>query len=190
MKTLLALLAVLALAGCGSNGSSTPPITTPDASASSPDAWLGAPDTYAATDVYAAPDSYISPLEGTWGIQLDANNASVIVFSGNTWKGVLGGTLTDGSTAAQIDSGTFTISGNTLTLIKTASSCEGIGTVTKASVDTFSVQGTSLTLTASSGTKAVVFAHQTSSSTSTGVVSIGCFDASGNFTAHAVTTVP
>ena len=165
MKTLLASLVLLALASCGSNGSSTPN-TTPSSSS----------------------------LSGTtWVDQIDTNTAMAMAFTSSTnWKADMVAALVDGSYGVQIDSGTYAISGTTLALTKTSSSCEGVATATvkKTNADTVSRDGTTLTLTSGDGTHVAMFQLDSTPPTGMGIATIGCFDNNNQFVTHAVTTVP
>ena len=159
MKKLLVSLVLLALVGCGSNDSSTPPASS-------------------------------SSLVGTWLDIIDSNTAAVIAFTSTTWKAEIVVLLADGTYGVQMDSGTYSVSGSTVTLTKTASSCEGVATatVTKANADTFSRVGDHLTLTTS--TTILAFQLDTTPPTGMGAAAIGCIDNNNKFITHAVTTVP
>jgi hypothetical protein len=109
MKTLLASVVLLALAGCGSSGSSSPN-TTPGSSGS---------------------------VVGTWLDQLDSTDIILATFTANTWKVEIQSQLTDGTYGLQTDSGTYTAATDTLTLTMTASTCEGVTTVNKVAAAPF-----------------------------------------------------
>jgi len=164
MKTLLSSLVLLALVGCGSNDSSSP--NNPSGGS----------------------------LAGTtWVNEISTNAALAIAFtSSTTWKADMVALLTDGSYGLQIDSGTYSISGSTLTLTKTASSCEGVSTatVTKTAADTYTRNGSSLTLLSGDGTHVAMFQLDNTPPTGMGIATIGCFDNNNNFITHAVTAVP
>ena len=157
----LLVLAFVALLGCGSDNSG------------------GAP----------TPDAAVSPLVGTWLDVVGSTDAIQLTFAATTWKYQYLAQMTSGSYGVDIDSGTYTVSGDALTLTITASSCQGVmPTTSNTKHGTFTRQGNSLQLTMS--TTLLAFQLETAPPSGMGAAIVGCFDNSGTFTAHAVTSVP
>lgn len=128
-------------------------------------------------------------LQGSWLDSVEGNSL-LLTFSGSTWKMQELFALNSGKIGLEIDSGSFTSSGNTFTLTWNASSCEGVlpPMSGKARAGTFSQQGTALTLTF--GTSVLVFQKSSGIPTGMGTATIGCLKDDGTFITHAVTTIP
>ena len=130
-----------------------------------------------------------SSLVGTWVDQVDSTTVLQMVFTATTWKMEELDQLTSGAYALEIDSGTYTATAGAFTLTLTASSCEGVQSITNtATAGTFTRTGNALDVTL--GTSFLAFQLATAPPTGMGAATIGCFNSSGTFTAHAVTTVP
>jgi hypothetical protein len=84
---------------------------------------------------------------------------------------------------AQVEDGTFTVSGNTITETPQKSSCPGPVPVHQL---TYSFQGSNLAVTDSS---AVVVLQPNTATASNAAIVIGCFDANNNFTAQPLAPV-
>ncbi len=126
-----------------------------------------------------------SSIVGTW----DYANASTNSGLGATFNS--DGTyvldllrLTSGNAAdAQAETGTYTVSGNTITTTPQKSSCPGPDPVSSA---TYSFQGSNLELVQPSG---IVVLQPDTTMASNIALAIGCFDSSGNFTAEPLAPV-
>jgi hypothetical protein len=92
--------------------------------------------------------------------------------------------LTSSTSAnAQIETGTFTVSGATITATPKEWSCPGPDAVYSLS---YSFQGSSLNLSQPSG---IIILQQNTSTASSGAIAIGCIDSSGNFKAEPLAAV-
>jgi hypothetical protein len=124
-------------------------------------------------------------LDGTWYYV----NASGTAGAGATFKG--DGTyllqelvLTSSSTGNdQMETGTFVDSSGTLTLTPKQWSCPGPDAIYKLS---YSFNGGNLVLAQPSG---VIIMQPDTQTGSTGAITIGCFDSSGNFKASPLAAV-
>jgi hypothetical protein len=122
------------------------------------------------------------PLQGTWFMDSDAKLQ--VRFDGNTWAMDTMHTL-NGIMAVEVDSGTYSVSGSTITLTATASSCQGLQSVTKTATATFSCGGGYLTLNLNGSALHFRFGKWILSDTE-----IGCFDSQNSFTANPIGPVP
>ena len=174
MTKLLASLAFLVLAGCGS---STPPVTTPDA----------APDVLVA-DVFT-PDVFVDPVIGTWIDQIDTNSLIRFKFDGTNFEMDVLEVLTDGTYGMRIDQGTYSLTASSINARVKSSSCQGVIAFAGNSA-TWSYTKSGNSLSVNTGTTYLVCQLATNPPTGMGIAAIGCFKADGTFVAHAASPVP
>lgn len=125
------------------------------------------------------------PLQGTWVAETNNGLGEIqVAFQGDTWEMDTMSAL-NGLMAVQVDSGTYAVSGSTMTLTTTESSCQGLRSVTKTTTATFSCHMSSLTLNIGSSVLQFSFGKMI-----LGTTEIGCFDSQDNFTPNAVASVP
>ena len=124
-------------------------------------------------------------LIGTWLDAPSSSEAVELTFTASTWQTKQLALLTNGTNGVEIDAGTYTLSGSTLTMTRTSTSCKGItATLASSKANTVERQGNSLTLTTPS--TLTVWQLETAPPAGMGAATIGCFDSSGNFTANPV----
>ena len=132
-------------------------------------------------------DESMSPedrLQGTWGVESTAKECvSMVRFDGNTIELLDLCELEDGSFGAQSRSGTYEVSGTSLTLKVLASSCpsppvrmETIG---------FSFVGDSLRLVSPSGV-ALLEPVDSNTEPGSGAATYGCYDSEDDFTPNPI----
>lgn len=129
-------------------------------------------------------------LEGTWVVPASSASSCALQadFHSGAYELDLLCPLTNGGAGIQVESGTYTTSGNAYTTVATKSTCQGVQPVTKTETGNYSRQGTSLTATI--GTTVLQLQLATAPPSSTGSGTLGCFDDQGNFTANPITAVP
>jgi hypothetical protein len=125
------------------------------------------------------------PLQGTWVAETNNGLGEIqVAFQGDTWEMDTMSAL-NGLMAVQVDSGTYAVSGSTMTLTTAVSSCQGLQPVTKTTTATFSCGGGYLTLNLGATVLQFHYAKMI-----LGTTEIGCFDSQNNFTPNAVASLP
>jgi len=129
-----------------------------------------------------------SPLDGTW-MYVDGTVASGVTFDNGTFVvQQLQETCADCTSADdEIEKGTYTVSGNVITLTVQEWSCQLQSGQSPTYTETFSFE-TNGDLTLSDTSGIVTFQPDTSTGGSV-AITIGCFDSSGNFTPEPLTSV-
>lgn len=126
-----------------------------------------------------------NPLLGTWLAETNGGVGEIqMAFQGDAWEMDTMSGL-NGLMAVEVDSGTYAVSGSTIKLTTTASSCQGLQQVTKTNMATFSCDWNYLTLNLDA--KVLQF-HQ--AKMILGNTEIGCFDSQNNFTPNGLEPVP
>jgi hypothetical protein len=124
------------------------------------------------------------PLQGTWCTESSGPRMMQVSFHGDAWEMLTMRTL-NGLMAVEVDSGTYSESGSTITLTTTSSSCQGLQSVTKTTAATFSSGGGYLTLNLGGTAQQFRFGQFILDTTE-----IGCLDSQNNFTPNPITPVP
>ena len=112
---------------------------------------------------------------GLW--EAPSGSSCTVAFdfrSDGTYSESLVCTLADGSLGIQVADGTFSTRAGTVTLMADEATCVGWS---KLSAETYTISGTELTLSDSSGV--TLLTHETSRS---GTGTYGCFESTGAFT--------
>ena len=124
-------------------------------------------------------------LDGSWVYTNSANTAGLGALFNTDGTYALTELVLTSSTAAnaQEETGTFTVSGDTITETPTKSTCDGPAPVHQL---TYSISNGDLTLKDPSAV--VVLQPNTSTSSNVAIV-LGCFDSNGNFKAQPLASV-
>jgi hypothetical protein len=125
-------------------------------------------------------------LVGNWLYVASSGNAGIAAdYSSNgTYVAALM-VLTSTTTAeAQVEKGTYSVSGDQLTSVPTEWTCPGPDAIDTA---TFSFSGSDLLISTSSGV--IALTPNTAPVDTSFVLTYGCFDSSGNFTASPLAPV-
>lgn len=129
-----------------------------------------------------------SDLVGKWYAEPSKAEAFGAQFDGQHFRIAYGSVLSDGSIGFRLDEGTYTVSGASIVMRLTGSSCQGVDNPkSNAKAITYSRSGTALSLNL--GTSIVVM-QPAPSATGTGVARIGCFHDDGTFVPNPITPVP
>jgi hypothetical protein len=117
-------------------------------------------------------DSDPQSIVGTWGLEMGTTCAFATNFdTGGQWSGALVCTLEGNVFGAEVQGGTYAVSGKTLTKTTLRASCPNAARTTE--VANFAVDGDHLTVTNNSG--AVVF-ERVPEGEGSGMMLTGCWD--------------
>jgi hypothetical protein len=125
-------------------------------------------------------------LDGNWFYADSAGTSGVGVSFKNDGSYELQELVLTSSTSGndQVEIGTFTVSGNTITVTPTQWSCKGPDAIYQL---TYSFDGSNLSLAQPSGI--IVMQPNNNTASSGEAIAIGCFDTAGNFTPEPLAAV-